>query len=92
MSKRIMTKLLVFTFTVSIAFMGSMHFDSALKAKTGFLVSCVTNESSLPLTHQQHPCNAVTMQNISWSSLLFSNKPAQVHFLDLLELLHAKHP
>jgi len=90
MSKRIMTKLLLFTFTLSVAFLSSMHFDSAIKAKTALLVSCVTNQSSLPLAHHQHPCKAVAMDNISWTSLLFSKKPAQVHFLDLLELLHAK--
>lgn len=50
---------------------------------------CTTLKSELPLSHSNHPCNAVYRPNKSWWAW-FSGESKSTHrqFLDLIELVH----
>lgn len=90
MSKRIMTKLTTFTLALTMTLAVSINVsNTSFNNQVDLLKSCMAVESSLPINHSSHPCNAVYMSNKSWVSWLSNdNKSAHLHFLDLVELLH----
>jgi len=90
MSKRMMTKISTFSLGIILALTINVHFNTiTFTTQADLLKSCMTVESNLPINHSNHPCNATYMPNKSWISWLSNdNKSAQLHFLDLVELLH----
>lgn len=90
MSKRIMTKLTAFAFTLTITLVLTINFKGhLLNSQADLLKSCMAVESNLPMSHSNHPCSAAYMSNKSWLSWLSNDsKSAHLHFLDLVELLH----
>lgn len=90
MSKRIMTKLTTFALALTLTLTVSINFsDDTFRDQSDLLTSCMAVESSLPMNHSNHPCNATYMANKSWVSWFSNdNKSAHLHFLDLIELLH----
>ncbi|WP_147361048.1 hypothetical protein [Colwellia sp. RSH04] len=51
--------------------------------------ACLNLTSSLPMNHYQHPCHKVTPANHSWLSWFSGDsQSAQLHMLDLIELIH----
>lgn len=90
MTKRKATKLASFALTLTLTLTVAMNFSSTtFTDQSSLLTSCMAVESNLPMSHNNHPCNAAYMSNKSWISW-FSNdsKSAHLHFLDLVELLH----
>ncbi len=90
MSKRNTTRLTTFALTLTITLAVTTSFNTAkISNQSNLLNSCMAVESSLPMNHNNHPCNATYMSNKSWLSWLSNdNKSAHLHFLDLVELLH----
>jgi hypothetical protein len=90
MSKRIMTKLISFTFALMLTLMLTINLNStALINQTDLVKPCMVVKSNLPMNHNNHPCNATYTSNQSWWSWASSdNKSVHLHFLDLTELMH----
>lgn len=85
-----MTKLKTFTLALAVTLAVTVNFNiTNFNNQSDLLTSCMAVESNLPMSHNNHPCNAAYMSNKSWISW-FSNdsKSAHLHFLDLVELLH----
>jgi hypothetical protein len=57
--------------------------------KESALEACMSITSNLPMSHVNHPCNAVYMPNKSWWAWLSGeSKSTHRHFLDFIELIH----
>ena len=90
MSKRMMTKFTAFIFALMITLVLASNIKhSAYISQTDLSQSCMTVTSTLPMNHNNHPCNATYMSNQSWWSWASSDsKSVHLHFLDLIELMH----
>ena len=90
MSKRIMTKLNIFSFAVFLIFgINKLHADKQVHL-TQLSKSCMAIESNLPMNHAGHPCSRAYSPNESlWSWLSGDSQSAHLHFLDLTELIQA---
>ncbi len=83
-------KHLFFTFILTFVtlFTLNKHNDSVNNQAQQFN-TCMVALSSLPVNHNNHPCNATNMSNQSWLSWFSGeSKSTQLHFLDLMELIH----
>lgn len=90
MLKRMMAKLIAFTFALTITLVIAINFHNTTPTNhTDLLKSCITKKSNLPMNHNNHPCNVTYMSSQSWWSWVVSdNKSVHLHFLNLVELMH----
>jgi hypothetical protein len=89
MSIRIVTKLILFSFALTIAWNSSKLYIVEQKTAANLASACMAVASNLPRNHSAHPCRVNTQSNQSWLSWLSGNsRSAHFQFLDLVELLH----
>ncbi|MGB0936774.1 MAG: hypothetical protein ACPGTQ_04915 [Colwellia sp.] len=64
--------------------------DSNMSLQASNLNKCLTENTKLPISHVQHPCNKLTKTSKpSWSNLVSDeNMSLHFRFLNLIELLH----
>ncbi len=88
MSKWIMTKFNIFVFAMIIIFtINDAHSDKQ-EHLTQLSKACMAIDSNLPSNHARHPCSHLYAPNQNiWSWLSGDSQSAQMHFLDLLELI-----
>jgi len=89
MSIRILTKLILFSFAVTMAWNASKLYIVEQKTNANLASACMVVASNLPRNHSAHPCRVSTQSNQSWLSWFSGNsRSAHFQFLDLVELLH----
>jgi trehalose-6-phosphate synthase len=64
--------------------------ESNMSLQASNLNKCLTENTELPISHVQHPCNKINTTKVtSWSNLFSSeNTSLHFHFQSLIELLH----
>lgn len=90
MSKTLITKLTTIALILTITLVLTLNINNnTFNSHAHIAKPCMTIESKLPINHNTHPCNGVSIPNNNWLSWLTNkNKSAHLHFLDLVELLH----
>ena len=81
----------IFSFALIIALSISIVTDNGKSSlQVNNLSKCLMENSTLPMSHAQHPCNQkVKAIRPSWSSLITGeNTSLHFQFLNLVELLH----
>lgn len=97
MSTWIKTKYLIsvtrrsfWTLSIALVLAISLNNYHTIQVKQAYnLEACTAIETSLPRNHNSHPCQTVYADSPNWLSWLSGeSKTPQLHFLDLVELIH----